>query len=69
VVGKDAEAIAATLRGYNLSNTLIAFSEKASDIPLMANRFVKGKNLIYVCQKGICQLPVASVNEALELIK
>jgi uncharacterized protein YyaL (SSP411 family) len=35
----------------------------------MANRFVKGKTLIYVCQKGICQLPVASINEALELIK
>ena len=69
VVGKDAEEIATKLRGHNLSNTLIAFSEKSSDVPLMANRFAKGKTLIYVCQKGICQLPVASVNEALELIK
>jgi len=38
------------------------------NLPLLANRFVTGKTLIYICQNNICQLPVETVKEAIELI-
>jgi uncharacterized protein YyaL (SSP411 family) len=50
--------------GYQ-PNIQWAFSHKESEVPLLKDRFVQGEDLIYVCQEGVCQLPVNSVDEAL----
>lgn len=45
---------------------IVAGSQKPSDLPLLQDRFVKGKTLIYVCENKTCNLPVATVKQALE---
>ena len=36
------------------------------ELPILQNRKVEGKTLIYVCQSGACKLTVLDINEALE---
>jgi len=50
-------------------NILWAHSSSESSIPLLQNRFQMGNDLIYICQEGVCQLPVKSAEEALELMR
>ena len=52
-----------------LPNTVIAGANSESELALLKDRLVKGKDLIYICQEGTCQLPVESQEEAIELIK
>lgn len=49
-------------------NILWAFSKNNSAVPLLKDRFVNGKTLIYVCEKGVCQLPVETVQQASNLL-
>ena len=49
-------------------NVVWAFSKKESNIPILKERFKNGKTLIYVCQEGICQLPVEEVTNAIEKV-
>ncbi len=48
---------------------LVAASQKNSKIPIMENRIIEGKSLIYVCHQQSCLLPVESVEEALLQLK
>lgn len=50
-------------------NVILAFSDSTSDVPLLENRFVSGRTLIYVCREGACKLPVETISEAMELMK
>jgi uncharacterized protein len=68
VVGKDAERKSMELQQHYLPHTTWAYSEKASSIPLLKNRYVKGKTLVYVCTKGSCQLPLEDTNKVLDMI-
>ncbi|MCK3684773.1 thioredoxin domain-containing protein [Maribellus sp. YY47] len=49
-------------------NTLLAHCSDESELPLLKGRFVKGDDLIYVCREGMCQLPVRSSEEAINLL-
>jgi uncharacterized protein YyaL (SSP411 family) len=69
IVGENAETMLNELHKVDLPNTLIVGSKGKSDIPLLKDRYVKGETKIYVCQKGVCKLPVNSIEEALKLIK
>ncbi|QQS49917.1 MAG: thioredoxin domain-containing protein [Bacteroidota bacterium] len=51
------------------NNILVAASQKNSQLPIMKDRFVEGKSLIYVCHQQSCLLPVESVEEALRQLK
>jgi uncharacterized protein YyaL (SSP411 family) len=68
VVGKNAEAIKSELLSVGLTNALIVGTSKKSDRPIFKNRFVKGKTLIYVCQKGVCSAPVELAADVLKLM-
>jgi uncharacterized protein YyaL (SSP411 family) len=50
-------------------NKIIAAGEKESTLPLLQDRFVNGKTLIYVCENSVCKLPVEKTEDALKLIK
>jgi uncharacterized protein YyaL (SSP411 family) len=39
------------------------------NLPLLENKFVEGKTVIYVCQNKTCKLPVMSVDKALAQLK
>jgi uncharacterized protein len=68
VIGKDAELKIREMLQHYLPNVLWAFSETESRIPLLRDRYVDGKTLVYVCRKGACQLPVEDSVRALKMI-
>lgn len=39
------------------------------DLPLLENKYVEGKTIIYVCRNRVCKLPVQDVEEAMEQLK
>ncbi len=51
-----------------LPNTLLSGSDSKSSLPLLKDRVVNGKDLIYICREGACQLPVESKTDAFKLI-
>ena len=52
-----------------LPNILFQSSTKASVLPLLKDRFFKGKTYVYVCQNRVCLRPLDTVKEALDQIK
>lgn len=68
-VGKNAEELNTEFQKFYYPNTLIAGSKSNKDImPLLENRWINGETYIYVCKGNVCQLPVKTVDEALQLI-
>ncbi len=53
----------------NYTPAWVAGSTAKSEMPLLKDRFVPGKTLIYVCENKTCKLPVKSVPEALLLLR
>jgi uncharacterized protein len=69
ICGPDAVVRRQNLGVYFLPFTLTTGSSKKSDLPLLANRFPEdGKTLFYVCFDQVCQQPVESIEEAVDLI-
>ena len=52
----------------NYLPVLMAGSKDSENLPLLKNRLIKGKTLIYVCENQSCKLPVTTVEEALAQI-
>ena len=69
IVGKKAEKEALKFRESFHPNTLVLYSNAPSNLPLFKNRYHADKTLIYVCEKGICKLPVKTIEEALDLVR
>ena len=69
IVGKNAEKEALKFRESFHPNTLVLYSNAPSNLPLFKNRYHADKTLIYVCEKGICKLPVKTIEEALDLVR
>jgi len=70
VTGENAVEIINELNSAYLPNTIIDGAVKEDNSrPLTKTRFKSGKDLIYVCTDGSCQLPVHSVKECMKLIK
>ena len=69
IVGPKSEILANKLMQLDQPNVLLAYTTTASEIPLMKDRFSKGKTSIYVCKLGVCQLPVNTIDEALKIIE
>lgn len=62
----------AKMKNFNktyMPNVVLAGSYKTSNLPLLENRFMDDETYVYVCQNYVCQLPTASVEKALGLIK
>ncbi|MBC9797801.1 thioredoxin domain-containing protein [Sinomicrobium weinanense] len=69
ISGKDALKKAKKINRYFLPNKLITGATGASSLPLLQNRFVDNKTLIYVCVDFSCKLPVEKVSDALPQLK
>ena len=52
-----------------IPNKLIIGSKSENNLPLLKNRHVEGKTLIYVCVNKACKMPTESLEEAISLIK
>lgn len=68
IIGEACATKRNSLAGKYLPNTILFGASKTGSIPLLTDRYVENKTLIYVCEKGACQLPVELPEQALELI-
>ncbi len=64
ISGQEAFKRKAEFNSHFIPNTIYAGSEKSSSQPLLENRFVPGKTLIYVCTNKTCLLPVDETEKA-----
>ncbi|MDO9614061.1 MAG: thioredoxin domain-containing protein, partial [Bacteroidota bacterium] len=69
IVGENAIILLTQIQKNYLPQVVFCAGTSENDLPLLANRFVAGKTLIYICQDNSCQLPVQTVEEALALIR
>ena len=68
ICGENAPQLSKELNENYIPNIQMACSTSESDLPLMKNRFINNKTLIYVCSASECQQPVETIDEALKLI-
>lgn len=69
IIGKGADEKLKAIQTHYLPHVLFCSGQKEAGIPLLKDRLVANKTLIYVCQNNACQLPVENVNEALKTIE
>jgi hypothetical protein len=68
ICGDNANMLSKELKEKYLPNIQIACSTSESDLPLLRNRSIKNKTLIYVCSAGECHQPVDTIDKALDLV-
>lgn len=69
IVGKDFEAQRKALDKHYLPNTFLSGGKNEGTLPLLKGKKVEGQTTLYVCQNKACQLPVTTVEKALEQIE
>lgn len=68
IVGNNVDEMLLNLYQHGLTNTILAVSTNASELPLIKDRFHESQTIIYVCENNSCKLPVNSVAEALQYL-
>jgi len=69
IVGKNVDEMVGTLYKHGITNAIFAVGKTTSELPLLKDRFVENKTMIYVCENKTCKLPVETIEEALEQIE
>ena len=69
VVGENSIKQVEEINKKYIPNKLIIGSKSENNLPLLKNRYVEGKTLIYVCVNKACKMPTEDLDEALSLIK
>jgi len=69
ITGKNAQKIRKRLQQEFFPHVIFAGSTKASEIPILKNRYKENQDLIYICHHGKCELPFNSVEDSIEKIK
>ena len=68
IIGEDALNKMQKINTLYLPDVLITGSTKPSNLPLLKDRFIRGKTLFYVCENKNCLLPTEDENEIVNLI-
>ena len=68
IVGENAINQINKLNSKYIPNKLIIGSKFENNLPLLKNRYVKGKTLIYVCVNKACKMPTESLAESISMI-
>lgn len=70
ITGREALPLRDQLAMHFLPNIILAGATgHVNNTGLLEDRFVEGKNLIYVCENKTCKLPVSTAEEALKLLQ
>lgn len=69
VVGENALVKTLEINQKYIPNKIIVGSTTKNELPLLKNRFLENKTLIYVCENKACKLPTANTNEAVSCLK
>ncbi|WP_053992969.1 thioredoxin domain-containing protein [Mangrovimonas sp. TPBH4] len=67
-VGEKAFEKLSEINQFYIPNKLVAGSTTPKGSPLLKDRYLDDKTMIYVCVNKSCQLPVTDTNEALKMI-
>ena len=68
IVGDNALSQIEKLNSRYLPNKLIVGSSAENNLPLLKNRYVKGKTLIYVCVNKACKMPTENLEKSISMI-
>lgn len=68
ITGNEFKSIGTFFRKQFLPNTVLAGSDSQSKLPILKDRLVENKDLIYICEEGSCKLPLESKTDAMQLI-
>ena len=69
IIGEDFESLRKDLDRFFIPNKIVMGTDSSSNLPLLVNRSdMNGKTAIYVCYDKTCQLPVTTVEDALDII-
>lgn len=69
VYGEGAQQLLTDLNARYTPNIITIASESPTSLSPFENRYIEGETRIYVCEQQACQLPVSTVEEAVNLIK
>ena len=69
VVGDNAINQVIKFNSKYIPNKLIIGTNSDNDLPLLKNRYIEGKTLIYVCVNKACKLPTENFEDSLKMIK
>jgi hypothetical protein len=69
VTGEEAYERARQLQSVYLPQAIFAAAKSKSELPILEGRISDEKTRIFVCRNKSCQLPVASIEEALALME
>ncbi len=69
ITGPESKQLRQLLDEHYLPDIVLAGGNSDSGIPLLRNRFKKGKTLIYVCRDQVCKMPVDTVSEAVKMME
>jgi len=69
ILGPQAPEMALELQRHFLPSAVVLAGTDEGSLEMLKDRLVEGENMIYVCQNGVCKLPVGTPDKALELMK
>lgn len=69
IVGNDWQQKLSAMQKNYLPNTIYLGGDNEGKLPLLENKLMKGKTMIYVCENKTCQRPVEETGEALGQMK
>lgn len=69
IIGDDVFNKISELNAHYVPNKIVAGSIKDETLPLLENRSVEDKTLIYVCVNKACKLPVSTIENAINQLK
>ena len=68
IVGDNADDVSHQLQQHYFPTTIF-LGGQSENLPLLENKLVKGKTIIYVCRNKVCKLPVEDVGKAMGQLK
>ncbi len=68
IVGNECAARRAAMDQHYLPNALLVGGTSEGNLALLEDKLVPGQTTIYVCQRGICKLPVTEAAQAVQQI-
>jgi len=68
IVGNNYEKEKEKIGKMFLPSIILFGGDKEGSLDIMRDRYIPGKNLIYVCENYVCQLPVEDTEKALKKI-
>ncbi|HPR58688.1 MAG TPA: hypothetical protein PK915_09995 [Bacteroidales bacterium] len=68
ICGNKAQDFAFKISKLLYPGKIALWNNATGTLPVFNNRFKAGQTLIYICSKKVCHKPVASVEEATELL-